>query len=254
MPPPRVYITVSRSGQTRRPCTQMSSPVLPMTVISASGRAGLQAAQEAGAADAAGEDRDAHPVILSDGSPRPTPVIAASPGFGGGVSQNGGMADEEVSGALPDTPPVRATDETAELPVVSSGSSRPVVEPSRRSRSSSSRSRSVADAVEPEPAVAEPLRRLPRRPAPPATLAVGRPRDPAGLVVAVVAGGLWYVSGLIGAGARVPQPDAGFAMTDRRRRRGPRRVLRRRAGVGRPGPDGHRLRGGRATCRPTIRG
>ncbi len=35
MPPPRVYMTVSRSGQTRRPWTQMSSPVLTMTVISA---------------------------------------------------------------------------------------------------------------------------------------------------------------------------------------------------------------------------
>ena len=52
-------------------------------------------------------------------------MIAASPGFGGEVSQNGGMADEEVSGALPDAPPVRATDETAELPVVVI----PVIEP-----------------------------------------------------------------------------------------------------------------------------
>src|SRR5688572_10418515 len=34
MPPPRVYITVSRSGQTRRPNSVMSSPVLPMTVTS----------------------------------------------------------------------------------------------------------------------------------------------------------------------------------------------------------------------------
>ena len=34
-----------------------------------------------------------------------------------------------------------------------------------------------------------------------------------GLLVALVAGGLWYVSGLIGAGARVPQPDAGFELT-----------------------------------------
>src|SRR5947209_7627787 len=37
MPPPRVYITVSRSGQTRRPCRVMSSPVFTMAVISASG-------------------------------------------------------------------------------------------------------------------------------------------------------------------------------------------------------------------------
>lgn len=33
------------------------------------------------------------------------------------------------------------------------------------------------------------------------------------LLVLVSAAGLWYVSGLIGDGARVPQPDAGFAMT-----------------------------------------
>ena len=40
MPPPRVYITVSRSGHTRRPKSQMSSPVLPMTVTVASRRSG----------------------------------------------------------------------------------------------------------------------------------------------------------------------------------------------------------------------
>src|SRR5690348_7458075 len=39
MPPPRVYMTVSRSGQTRRPNSVMSSPVFPMTVISAAGAA-----------------------------------------------------------------------------------------------------------------------------------------------------------------------------------------------------------------------
>ncbi len=39
MPPPRVYITVSRSGQTFSPKRWMSSPVLPMTVMSASGAA-----------------------------------------------------------------------------------------------------------------------------------------------------------------------------------------------------------------------
>src|SRR4051795_9093413 len=32
MPPPRVYITVSRSGQTLSPCTQMSSAVLAITL------------------------------------------------------------------------------------------------------------------------------------------------------------------------------------------------------------------------------
>ena len=37
IPPPRVYITVSRSGQTFRPCSQMSSAVFPITVICASG-------------------------------------------------------------------------------------------------------------------------------------------------------------------------------------------------------------------------
>ena len=39
MPPPSVYITESRSGQTRRPNRVMSSAVLPMTVIVASGAA-----------------------------------------------------------------------------------------------------------------------------------------------------------------------------------------------------------------------
>src|SRR5690349_3720713 len=39
MPPPRVYITVSRSGQIRRPCKVTSSPVLTSAVISASGTA-----------------------------------------------------------------------------------------------------------------------------------------------------------------------------------------------------------------------
>lgn len=39
MPSPRVYITVSRSGQTFSPKRWMSSPVLPMTVMSASGTA-----------------------------------------------------------------------------------------------------------------------------------------------------------------------------------------------------------------------
>src|SRR3712207_4516698 len=34
MPPPRVYMHVSRSGQTRRPCSQMSSPTLTTAVIS----------------------------------------------------------------------------------------------------------------------------------------------------------------------------------------------------------------------------
>ena len=36
MPPPSVYMTVSRSGHTCRPYRMISSPVLPMTVISAS--------------------------------------------------------------------------------------------------------------------------------------------------------------------------------------------------------------------------
>src|SRR3954452_20701252 len=35
MPPPRVYMSVSRSGQTRRPKRVVSSAVLPITVISA---------------------------------------------------------------------------------------------------------------------------------------------------------------------------------------------------------------------------
>jgi hypothetical protein len=36
IPPPRVYMTVSRSGQTRSPCRVMSSAVFPTTVSSAS--------------------------------------------------------------------------------------------------------------------------------------------------------------------------------------------------------------------------
>ncbi len=39
MPPPRVYITVSRSGQIRSPCIVTSSPVLTTAVIDASGTA-----------------------------------------------------------------------------------------------------------------------------------------------------------------------------------------------------------------------
>src|SRR6185437_9570681 len=42
MPPPRVYITVSRSGLMCKPNRMMSSPVLPITVISASGAAALR--------------------------------------------------------------------------------------------------------------------------------------------------------------------------------------------------------------------
>ncbi len=52
-------------------------------------------------------------------------MIGPTPGFGFPVSQNDRMADDEVSGAVPDAPPVRATDETAELPVIVM----PVVEP-----------------------------------------------------------------------------------------------------------------------------
>ena len=63
MPSPRVYITVSRSGQTLSPCTQMSSPVLATTRDLGCSLAGAldqpqQALQEAGAADAAGEHGD----------------------------------------------------------------------------------------------------------------------------------------------------------------------------------------------------
>src|SRR5437868_3111375 len=42
MPPPSLSITVSRSGHMRRPCRVISSPVLPMTVISASRAAALR--------------------------------------------------------------------------------------------------------------------------------------------------------------------------------------------------------------------
>src|SRR6266536_4765998 len=39
MPSPRVYMTLSRSGQMRRPCSVMSSPVFTTAVMSSSGRA-----------------------------------------------------------------------------------------------------------------------------------------------------------------------------------------------------------------------
>ena len=63
MPSPRVYITVSRSGQTLSPCTQMSSAVLATTVTAGGphrcARQAQDALQEPGAADASGEDGDA---------------------------------------------------------------------------------------------------------------------------------------------------------------------------------------------------
>ena len=84
MPPPRVYITVSRSGQTRSPNRVMSSPVLPMTVTwSSPARSGVavevgaQAAQEPGAADAAGQCRDAHGAQSLSRPPAPRPVRRA---------------------------------------------------------------------------------------------------------------------------------------------------------------------------------
>ena len=65
-------MTVSRSGQICRPKSRMSSPVLPTTVTSASAPPEVveQAAGEPSAADAAGEDRDAHAPILSPHSLR----------------------------------------------------------------------------------------------------------------------------------------------------------------------------------------
>ena len=67
MPSPRVYITVSRSGQTFSPCTHRSSAVLATTVTPASGAApgsepGAEGVQEPleepRAADPAGQHRD----------------------------------------------------------------------------------------------------------------------------------------------------------------------------------------------------
>ena len=72
IPPPRVYMQVSRSGQIRTPCIQASSPTLTIAVSSWSSearcRAGelaeaqqlLDTEQEAGAADAADQNRDLH--------------------------------------------------------------------------------------------------------------------------------------------------------------------------------------------------
>ena len=61
---------VSRSGQTRRPCSQMSSPTLTTARIASPGAGGGQdALQEAGAADPADENGDLHaPIVL----PAPT--------------------------------------------------------------------------------------------------------------------------------------------------------------------------------------
>ena len=66
MPSPSVYITVSRSGHTLSPCTQMSSAVLATTVTEVGAqrrRSALdeaqQSLQEPRPADAAGEHRDA---------------------------------------------------------------------------------------------------------------------------------------------------------------------------------------------------
>ena len=72
MPPPRVYMTVSRSGQTRRPNSVMSSPVLPMTVISASGAARSSPRRKRAppmppaSAVIRGTNRDATPPLLTD--------------------------------------------------------------------------------------------------------------------------------------------------------------------------------------------
>lgn len=185
-------------------------------------------------------------------------MIGPTPGFGVPVSQNDRMADDEVSGAVPDAPPVRATDETAELPVIVMPVVEPVVEeaptfePDVVEEAPTVEPDEVpSEVVEPEvieaevteaevvqpavvepevfepevvePEIVEPMVVEPEVAVPVAGSHVAprqRRRWPwlvlgfvLGLLVALVAGGLWYVSGLIGAGARVPQPDAGFELT-----------------------------------------
>ena len=61
MPSPSVYMTVSRSGQTFRPCTQMSSAVLATTVTSASRRDTGQEALADAVQEPLEELRAAHP-------------------------------------------------------------------------------------------------------------------------------------------------------------------------------------------------
>ena len=221
------------------------------------GPVGLQAAQEAGAADAAGEDRDAHPVILSDGGPRPTPVIAASPGFGGaGVAEWRHGRRGRVRRAAGRTAGARDRRDRG-----AAGRGRPGRRAGARGRRAGAGRRRAGGraepVAEPEPVVragARCRRRSPTAPpwsprTPPRAAADAGRGSPSGSCWAwwspLVAGGLWYVSGLIGAGARVPQPDAGFAMTidavdgDRVEYSGVA------PGWARPGPDGHRLRRGR---------
>jgi hypothetical protein len=59
-PPPSVYMTVSRSGQTRRPWSVTSSAVLPTTVTSWS-PAGLEVTQETAQEPGAADDRRREP-------------------------------------------------------------------------------------------------------------------------------------------------------------------------------------------------
>ena len=80
MPPPRVYITVSRSGQTRRPNRVMSSAVFPITVISASGTGRQQAAEEGGATDATGKHCQSHGKSLHESSKQRTTARLCCPG------------------------------------------------------------------------------------------------------------------------------------------------------------------------------
>ena len=60
MPSPRVYITVSRSGQIFSPCTHQSSPVLAITVTSASRATPGQAAGRDAVQESLEEPRTAH--------------------------------------------------------------------------------------------------------------------------------------------------------------------------------------------------
>ena len=87
--PPSVYMSVSRSGQTRTPCSHMSSPVFAMTVTSRrrSPTRCEQAAREAGAADAAGQDGDLHGLLL---------------GAGGSVGSWNAMTGRPVRGCVED--------------------------------------------------------------------------------------------------------------------------------------------------------
>ena len=86
MPPPSVYITVSRSGLTCRPNRHDVVARVADHGDLGVGRGGLEAAQEAGGADAAGQNGDAHSGSLATRAvPPPSPRRAPRAPHAGGM-------------------------------------------------------------------------------------------------------------------------------------------------------------------------